>query len=112
MNSLWKKKLEYIRDNRKTTHFLDSCIRISIISYGLAFLFFMLTGFFREHSTPSTILTALAAIALICGVVLAGYANCNSAGDHNISEDLTTPSKEEMEELQQMLDDYKCNMDE
>ena len=107
----FKEKLKYVRENRKTKQFLDSCIKISIISYFSAFLLLGISAYAPAQSTLRTIITTMAAIALICGVLLAGYANCNGIDKSSFKEKAEVATQEELDELQKMIDDYKCSLD-
>lgn len=106
----FKEKMNYVRENRRKTFFLDACIRISIVSYFMAFLLLAISAFTPQHSILRMTITAVAVIAVICGVLLAGYANCNGIDEPSFKEEHMVATEEELEELQQMIDDYKGNM--
>ena len=105
-----REKIQYIRENKKTTHFLDSCIKISIISYFSAFLLLGISAFTPQHSIIRTMITALAVFAIICGVLLAGYANCNGIDESSFKEEQEYATQEELDGLQKMIEDYKCEI--
>lgn len=55
-------------------------------------------------------ITALAVFAIICGVLLAGYANCNGIDESSFKEEQEYATQEELDELQKMIEDYKCEI--
>lgn len=105
-----KEKIQYVRENRKTTHFLDTCIKISIISYFLAFLLWGVCAFTPQHSILRTVIITMAVIAVICGVLLAGYANCYGIEKSSFKEKQEYATQEELDELQRMIDEYRCSL--
>lgn len=105
-----KHKIQYLRDNRREPHFLESCIKVSIIAYFLAFLLLAISAFTPQHSMLRITITVVAVAAVICGVLLAGYANCNGIDEPAFKEELPVTSEKELMELQQMIDEHKIDI--
>ncbi|MDD7113872.1 MAG: hypothetical protein PUH88_05315 [Lachnospiraceae bacterium] len=105
-----KEKIKYIYANRTKTHFLDFCIKVSIISYFLSFLLLGISAFLPQHSMIRTLVTIVSVIAVICGVLLAGYANGHGIDENAFKEDYVFETEEELKELQEMIDSRKSNL--